>query len=69
MVKKDNQYCENNKERLQTKVRNKYREFPNKETDTKREYGSNQYKDMSEEDNQKLKRYKKNYDDAKKVIQ
>ena len=37
----------------------KYGELSNEKKGTKREYGRNRYRTMSEEDNQKLKEYQK----------
>ena len=42
-------YCENNKELLRERAKNKYRELLLEEKDIKREYSKNRYHNMSEE--------------------
>ena len=52
---------------MQEKPQNKYKKLFNKENDIRKEYGRNRYRNMSEEDKQRLKGYKKNYRDLIKV--
>ena len=49
------EYYEINKERLREQ------EISEKENDIKREYGKNRYKNMSEENKQRLKEYQKKF--------
>ena len=49
------EYYEINKERLREQ------EISEKENDIKREYGRNRYKNMSEENKQRLKEYQKKF--------
>ena len=58
-------YYENNKELLQEKVKNKYRELSEEEKNKRTEYGRKRYH-MSEEKKQRLKEYQRNYREAKK---
>ena len=58
-VKKAKEYHQKNKEKLQEKPQNKYNKLFNKENDIRKEYGRNRYRNMSEEDKQRLKGYKK----------
>ena len=48
-------YYESDKEKLQEKARNRYRELSNAEKYIKREYGRNRYKNMPEEDKTRSK--------------
>ena len=48
-------YYENDTERLRRKVIDKYRNISVEETNKKREYGKNRYRNMSEEKKQRLK--------------
>ena len=66
-VKKAKEYHQKNKEKLQEIPQNKYNKLFNKENDIRKEYGRNRYRNMSEEDKQRLKGYKKNYRDLIKV--
>ena len=66
-VKKAKEYHQKNKEKLQEKPQNEYNKLFNKENDIRKEYGRNRYRNMSEEDKQRLKGYKKNYRDLIKV--
>ena len=50
---------ENNKERLQEQVKNKYRQLPNEEEGKTKAYGRNRYHNISEENKQRLKEYQK----------
>ena len=54
------------KEKSEEQALNKYTELSNAEKDTKREYGRNKYRNMSEEDREKL--CLKTYCKAKKII-
>ena len=62
-------YYENNKEVLRERERakSKYRELF-EEKIIKREYGRNRYHNMSEEDKQKLKKYQRNYREARRHL-
>ena len=52
---------QNDKERLRTQARDKYRNLSKEEKKKKkREYGKNRYLNMSEEKKQRLKEYQKN---------
>ena len=59
-------YYENDKERLRTQSRDKYRYLSEEEKNVKKKYGRNRYHNMSEEKKQKLKKWQKNYREAKK---
>ena len=48
-------YYKSDKEKLQEKARNRYRELSNAEKYIKREYGRNRYKNMPEEDKTRSK--------------
>ena len=61
-------YCENNKELLRERAKNKYRELSEEAKNVKREYGKNRYHRTSEENKKRLKEYQKNYREAKKHI-
>ena len=50
-----------NRDELNVKARDKYKELSEEEKDIKREYGRNRYHNMSEEDKQRLKEYQRNY--------
>lgn len=58
---KANEYYENNKERLQGQVRNKYREMFNNEKNIKIEYEKKLYKSMSKGNKEKLRENEKSY--------
>ena len=61
ILKRANEFYENNKEALRKKkARDKYRIFPEEEKNTKREYRRNRYHNMSEEKEQRLKEFEKN---------
>ena len=57
---------QNDKERLRTQARDKYRNLSEEEKNKKREYTKNRYHNMSEEMKQRLKEYQKNYHKIKK---
>ena len=57
----------NNKEVLQEKAKNNYRELFEEEKNIKRGNGSNRYHNMSEEKKQRLKECQRNYCEAKKL--
>ena len=61
-------YYKTNKEKLQEKARDRYRELLYAEKYIKREYGRNRYKNMPEEDKTRLKQWQKSYRKAKKNI-
>ena len=52
-----NNYYKNNRERLRTQARDKYRNLSEEEKNKKRESGKNRYCNMSEEKEQRLKEY------------
>ena len=54
-------YYRNDSDELKVKARNKYKEFSAEEKYKKREYGTNKYHNMPEEDKQKLKESQKSY--------
>ena len=58
-------YYGNDKERLREQARDKYRNLSEEEKN-KKEYGKNRYLNMSEEKKKRLKKYQKNYREAKK---
>ena len=62
VLKREKEYYENNKERLEEQETNKYRELYNEEKNIKLEYIRNRYQNMSREDKRRLK----NYHEAKK---
>ena len=57
----EQEYFENDKERLREKARDKYRNLFEEEINKKREYGKNWYHNVPEEKKQGLKEYQKNY--------
>ena len=59
-------YYENDKERLRTQARNKYRNLSEEEKNKKREYVKNRHRNMTAEKKQRLKEYQKNHREAKK---
>ena len=59
-------YCENNKELLRERSKNKYRKLSEQEKKLQREYGKKRYHNVSEETKIKLKEYQRNYREAKK---
>ena len=59
-------YYENDKERLKTQARDKYRNLSEEEKSEKKKYGTNRYYNMPEEKKQKLQEYQKKYREAKK---
>ena len=68
MLNKAKEYYENNKERLRQQARNKYRELSREEKCINREHGINRYKNMPEENKQRLNEYVNNYRKAKKLV-
>ena len=60
-------YYKKNKELLREQAKNKCRELSGDEKNIKREYGRNGYKNMSEENNRKLKEHQK-ISQSKKII-
>ena len=54
-------YHKNDKERLRTQARDKYRNLSEEEKNEKKNYWRNRYHNMSEENKQKLKENHKNY--------
>ena len=64
MLNRAKDYCENDKERLRERAKNKYRNLSEEEKNKKREYSKNRYHNMSEE-KKILKEYQKNYREAK----
>ena len=59
-------YYENNKEVLREREQKISIEKYLKKKNIKREYGRNRYRNMSEEDKQRLKKYQRNYREAKR---
>ena len=51
----------NNRDKLNVKARDKYRELSEEEKYIKREYGGNSYNYMSEKNKQRLNKYEINY--------
>ena len=68
MLYRANEYCENNKEVLREKAKNKYRELSEEEQNIKTDYGRNRYHNMSEEKKQRLKECQRNYRETKKHL-
>ena len=66
ILNRANDYFENNKERLREQPRDKYRNLSGEEKNKKREYRINRRWNMPEEDKKRLKKYQKNYREAKK---
>ena len=61
-------YCEENREiilNIESKQEN-YIELSDKEKNIKRKYGRSRYKNMSDENKQRLKEYQKNHCNTKK---
>ena len=58
-------YYENDKDRLRTQARDKYRNLSEEDKNKEREYGRNRSHNMSEEKKQRLKEYQKKYHEAK----
>ena len=56
---KTKDYYENDKERLKTQARDKYRNLSEEEKSKKKKYGTNRYYNMPEDKKQKLKEYQK----------
>ena len=56
-----------NKKNLRENARNKYRSLPEGEKEAKITYGRNRYKNMTEDKNNKLEQYLRNYQAAKKI--
>ena len=54
-------YHKNDKERLRTQARDKYRNLSEEEKNEKKKYWRNRYHKISEENKQKLKENQKNY--------
>ena len=59
VLNRSKDYYENDKERLTTQARDKYRNLTEEEKNKKREYGKNRYCNMSEKKKQRLKNIKK----------
>ena len=59
-------YYENNRERLREQTRDKYGHLSEEEKNKKWEYGKNRCCNISEEKKKRLKKYQKNYREAKK---
>ena len=59
-------YYKNNKESLREKAKNKYSELSEEDKNIKKWYGRNRYKNMPEEKILRLKKYQKNYREARK---
>ena len=66
ILNRSKDYYGNDKERLRTQARDKYRNLSEEEKNKKREYSKNRYRNMSEEKKEKLKEYQKNYREVKK---
>ena len=54
-------YYQNNKERLQKKLMKNMKVFLKKKKKKKQQYGHEQYKNLPEDDKQRLVEYRKNY--------
>ena len=70
ILKRAKDYHKNDKERIRNQARDKYRNLSEEEKEEKnqnRGYGWKRYIDMLEEKKQKLKKYQKNYCQAKKA--
>ena len=68
ILKRAKDYHKNDKERIRNQARDKYRnlsEEQKEEKNQKGEYERKRYLDISEEKKQKLKKYQKNYRQAK----
>ena len=65
VLNRSKDYYENDKERLTTQARDKYRNLTEEEKNKKREYGKNRYCNMSEKKT-KIKEYQKNYREVRK---
>ena len=63
IINRAKDYYENDKERLRSQARDKYRNLSEEEKNEKKKkkYGTNRYHNMSEEKKQKLKKYQKSY--------
>ena len=59
ILNRDEDYYENDKERLREQARDKYRNLSEEEKNKKREYQKNKYPNMSEEKKNKAKRISK----------
>ena len=60
IINRAKDYYENDKERLRSQARDKYRNLSEEEKNEKK-YVTNRYHNMSEEKKQKLKKYQKSY--------
>ena len=62
IINRAKDYYENDKERLRSQARDKYRNLSEEEkNEKKKKCGTNRYHNMSEEKKQKLKKYQKSY--------
>ena len=62
IINRAKNYYENDKERLRSQARDKYRNLSEEEkNEKKKKCGTNRYHNMSEEKKQKLKKYQKSY--------
>ena len=59
-------YYQENKERLQKKVCERYQNLSKEEKQKKRQYGRERYKNLSEDEKQKLVEYRRKYYRARK---
>ena len=59
ILNRSKDYYGNDKERLRTQARDKYRNLSEEEKNKKREYGKNRYHNMSEDKKTRLKEYQK----------
>ena len=66
ILNRSKDYYGNDKERLRTQARDKYRNLSEEERNKKREHGKNRYLNMFEEKKQRLKEYQKNYREVRK---
>ena len=61
-------YCENNKEILREKAKNRYRKLSADEKDLKKQYQKDRYNNMTLEEKQKYKEYQKKYREANRNV-
>ena len=66
ILNRSKDYYGNDKERLRTQARDKYRNLSEEERNKKREHGKNRYLNMFEEKKQRLKEYQKNYREVRR---
>ena len=52
-------YCQENKEKLQKKARERYQNLSREEKERRQQYGRDHYKNLSEDEKRKLVKYRK----------